>query len=74
MVSMTVTEVQPGMTIRFVPANKKNRQTITVTKVEGLKRGALVLGTRKIEAGTRYERDRVVCVIADADTEIEVLA
>lgn len=61
------------MTIRFVPANKKNRQTITVTKVEPLRSGALILGTRKIEAGTRYERDRVVCLIANHDTAIEVL-
>jgi hypothetical protein len=69
----TTADILPGMTIRLIPANKKNRQTITVTKVETLRTGALVLGTRKVEAGTRYERDRVVCVIVNNDTAVEVI-
>lgn len=70
---MTTAEVEPGMTIRFVPYNRKNRQTITVAKVEPLSFGKLIIGTRKIEEGTRYERNRIVCVILSNDTEIEVM-
>jgi hypothetical protein len=69
----TAAELAPGMIVRFVPANKKNRQTVTISKVEQLRTGTLVLGTRKVEAGTRYERDRRVCLIANGDTAIEVL-
>jgi hypothetical protein len=69
----TAADLHPGATIRFIPANKKNRQTVTITKVEPIRGGAMIIGTRTVEAGTRYQRDRIVCLIANDDTAIEIL-